>query len=259
MVTAELTPLEAKEQELQATKVEFSEAQAIANQEITELLASNPTYDLNLGFKMAEISKPVATLQAKIDRLTKEFDKLNESNRLEATQSMRDEVTEVIKEQLADTQYSVSMIGVTGTAKLVDGKWVVQLNPQFSALDLEGPATIIASQMDPKAFADASLTNMAIGVKDGVVSFTPLGKTSTGTRKGGTKSKSKEFFAGGKWLSNKEFLKLILDSGDTYAQTHANAFNGAINSGSNVYVLAIETAERLGVEMRDKVRAPKAA
>lgn len=255
MVTADMTALEAKEQELQATQVEFSEAQAIANQEITELMATNPTYDLTFASKMADINKPVATLQTKIDRLQREFDKLNESNHLAETETMRSEVESTILEQIVG---SVSVVGATGTVKIVDGKVVVQVNPVFSALDMDGIEAIIASQVDPVAFTEANLTSLALNVKDGVATLVPMGKkATTGTR--GPKPKTMQFYAGGTWKTSAEFLKLVQDSGDSVAQSKSKQFGAAIKNGNGARDLAIETAARLNVESREKPTKAQAA
>lgn len=262
MVNAELTTLEGKNQELEATKMELSEAQAIANQEITELMATNPTYDLVFASKMVEINSPVAIIESRIGRLTKEVNKLSETTRWETAKAIRQPVIDAIK-QIAESPISISMIGISGTVKIVDGSPVVVLNPSFSTPDMDNFQKMVASTIDPNAFTDASMVNLAVSVKnigtpDQTVYLNPMGMSSgsTGSRKGHgagiARSKPREYFAGGKWLSSKDFLKLVLDSGDSVAVSRSKGFTSAITTGSGAYQLAMETAERLNVEGREK-------
>ncbi len=256
MVTADMTALEAKKQELQGLNVELSESQTIANQEITELMATNPTYDLAFASKMADINKPIATLQAKIEKAKREFDKLNESNRLEETQAMRSEVESTIKEQLEGPSLDISMVGATGTLKIVDGKAVVSLNPQFS-WDKDGIEAIITSQIDPVAFTEANLTSLAINFKDGVASLAPMGKARGPST--GTKARPREYFAGGQWISARDFLQMLVNSGDPVAVAQAKGYAYAIENGSGAYEKAVAASARLGVESREKPTKANAA
>lgn len=252
MVTAEMTELEAKNQELQGLQVEFSEAQAIANQELTELTANSPAYDLNLVAKMVEINKPLAALQNKINKIQAEVYKLDDNARLENTTSMRSAVEEVIKEQLSGLTLSAVLNSASGTMKLVDNKLVVQINPVFTGLDMEGIETIVASQGDPVAFKQASLTNLAISFKDGEATLTPLGKEKT--RASFTKSPVQEFFAGGNWITNREFLQMLINSNDVDAVAHPNKYAAAVKVGTDAYKMAVDASDRLGVERRNKFK-----
>lgn len=261
MTTAEMTALEAKNQELTAAKYELTEAQEIANQQISELMATNPAYDLVFAGKMADINSPIAVIESRVARITREFDKLSESTRWETSKAIRQPVIDVLK-TISESPISVTMTGMTGTVKIIDGEPVVVLNPTFKSPDMSELQEMVAKTIDPSAFVDSSLVNLSVSVKnigtpDQSIYLNPMGMKSgepksKGSRVGITRSKPREYFAGGSWLNAKDFLKLVLDSGDTVATNRQKGFEGAINTGSGAYNLAVETAQRLNVESRER-------
>lgn len=257
----EVSAIEAKKVELEAAKTELATATEVANTAISDLMATNPAYDLTFAAHMAEINSPVAVITSRIERLTREYNKLNESTRWETSKAIRQPVLDLIKEFIVEP-LTVSMTGMTGTIKIVDGEAVVVLNPTFKAPDMTMYQNDVAAMIDVDAFVESELTNLSVSVKDigldtQTIYLNPMGMKagSTGQKGKGagiTRSKPREYFAGGSWKSAKEFLTLVLNSGDAEAQKRIKGFQGAIDTGSGAYKLAVETAERLNVESREK-------
>lgn len=260
----EVSAIEAKKVELDNAKSELANATETANTAISDLMATNPAYDLTFAARMAEINSPVAVITSRIERLTREFNNLNESTRWETSTAIRQPVLDLIKEFIVEP-LTVSMIGMTGTIKIVDGEAVVVLNPTFKAPDMTTYQNDVSAMIDVDAFVESELTNLSVSVKDiGLDSQTiylnPMGMKAgsqgqKGKGAGITRSKPREYNAGGKWVSAKEFLTMILNSGDSVAVSREKGFRGAIDTGSGAYKLAVETAERLNVESREKVSA----
>lgn len=258
----ETSTLESKKTELEAAKAELVEATNIANAALADLMSTNPGYDMVVREKMIEIGIPADNITKRVNRLQAEFNKLNESTRWETSKAIRQPVLDLIKEVVENEKLTVSMTGLTGTVKIIDGQAVVVLNPTFKAPDMTTWQNDVAEMIDVDAFVDSELTNLSVSVKDiGLDSQTiylnPMGmKAGTSGQKGKgagiTRSKPREYFAGGKWVSAKEFLTMILNSGDSVAVSREKGFRGAIDTGSGAYKLAVETADRLKVESREK-------
>lgn len=260
-MTTELSPIDAKKQELDGLKLELSEAQAIANQELSELMASNPTYDLTLAAKMGEINKPIAAIQTKLDKVNAEFKKISGPILWEMSEPVREPVLTILKDTFVSSPVTFTLASISGSIKIVDGKAVVSLNATAAPLDMTNFEATVASSIDVSAYQDANMVDLEVSVADIATSepLVTLSPAKKATKTGIVRSKPREYFAGGKWVSAKDFLAMLIQNGDPVAAQQSKSFNYAVQTGSGAFDKAVTSAKRLGVESREKVKTPTAA